>query len=49
MSRMIPPPNSRATGVGALPHTDPVHACNDVLDIFPEFPYAPTLPDRGPP
>ena len=24
MSRMIPPPMSRATGVGALPHTDPV-------------------------
>ena len=47
MSRMIQPPNSRATGIGALPHTDPVLACNDVLDIFPEFPYAPTLPDRG--
>jgi hypothetical protein len=47
MSRMIPPPNSRATGVGALPHTDPVLACSDVLDIFPEIPYAPTLPDRG--
>jgi hypothetical protein len=24
-----------------------VLACNDVLEIFPEFPYAPTLPDRG--
>ena len=35
MSRMIRPPNSRATGVGALPHTDPVLACDDVLDIFP--------------
>ena len=47
MSRMIPPPNSRATGVGALPHTDPMLACSDVLDIFPEIPYVPTLPDRG--
>ncbi|MEN6395698.1 MAG: hypothetical protein ABFC78_04360 [Methanoregula sp.] len=47
MSRMIQATNSRATGIGALPHTDPVLACNDVLDIYPEFPYAPTLPDRG--
>jgi hypothetical protein len=47
MSKMIPSPNSRATGIGALPHTDPVLACSDVLEIFPEFPYAPTLPDRG--
>jgi hypothetical protein len=47
MSRMISPPYSRATGIGALPHTDPVLACDDVLAIFPEFPYAPTLPDRG--
>lgn len=44
---MIPPPHSRATGVGALPHTDPVQACDDVLAIFPEFPYIPTLPDRS--
>lgn len=47
MAKMIPSPFSRATGVGALPHTDPKQACSDVLDIFPEFPYAPTLPDRG--
>ncbi len=47
MSKMIPSPYSRATGIGALPHTDPVLACDDVLDVFPEFPYAPTLPDRG--
>ena len=43
---MIPSPHSLATGVGALPHTDPLSACNDVLDIFPRFPYVPTLPDR---
>ena len=47
MAKMIPSPHSLATGVGALPHTDPVSACNDVLDIFPQFPYVPTLPDRG--
>jgi len=47
MSRMISPPNSLATGIGALPHTDPHEACEDVLTIFPEFPYVPTLPDRS--
>jgi len=47
MTKMIPSPHSLATGVGALPHTDPVTACNDVLAIFPRFPYVPTLPDRG--
>jgi hypothetical protein len=47
MARMIPSPCSRATGVGALPHTDPKQACDDVLTLFPEFPYIPTLPDRG--
>jgi hypothetical protein len=47
MAKMIPSPHSLATGVGALPHTDPVSACNDVLEIFPQFPYVPTLPDRG--
>jgi len=26
---------------------DPKEACDDVLNIFPEFPYAPTLPDRS--
>jgi hypothetical protein len=47
MARMIPSPCSSATGVGALPHTDPKQACDDVLSLFPEFPYIPTLPDRG--
>ncbi|NMB79774.1 MAG: hypothetical protein GYA23_11855 [Methanomicrobiales archaeon] len=47
MAKMIPPPCSAATGVGALPHTDPVQACDDVLSIFSEFPYIPTLPDRA--
>ncbi len=47
MAKMIPSPHSRATGVGALPHTDPIQACNDVLEIYPDFPYIPTLPDRG--
>ncbi|MCK9591566.1 MAG: hypothetical protein M0Q91_06120 [Methanoregula sp.] len=47
MAKMIPSPQSLATGVGALPHMDPVTACNDVLEIFPRFPYVPSLPDRG--
>nr|WP_320160904.1 hypothetical protein [uncultured Methanoregula sp.] len=47
MAKMITSPHSLATGVGALPHTDPVQACDDVLEIFPEFPYIPTLPDRA--
>ena len=47
MAKMISSPNSLATGVGALPHTDPVLACNDVLALLPQFPYIPTLPDRN--
>ena len=47
MAKMIPSPHSLATGVGALPHTDPKLACDDVLSIFPGFPYIPTLPDRS--
>jgi hypothetical protein len=47
MAKMIPPTCSLATGVGALPHTDPKLACDDVLDMFPEVPYIPTLPDRS--
>jgi len=47
MAKMIPSPWTLATGVGALPHTDPKLACDDVLAIFPAFPYIPTLPDRS--
>jgi hypothetical protein len=47
MAKMISPPHSLATGVGALPHTDPKQACDDVLAIFPGFPFIPTLPDRS--
>lgn len=47
MAKMIPSPHSAATGVGALPHTEPAEACKVILDIFPEFPYTPTLPGRG--
>jgi hypothetical protein len=47
MAQMISPPYSCATGVGALPHNDPVQACSDILSIFYDFPYVPTLPDRG--
>lgn len=45
---MLCPPGSVATGIGALPHADPEAACRAVLSVFPEFPYAPTLPNRGP-
>lgn len=47
MSSVLPPPCSRATGVGALPHTDPKEACDRVLAIYPDIPYIPTLPNRG--
>jgi hypothetical protein len=40
-------PGSLATGIGSLPHMDPVKACDDVIRIFPQLPYAPTLPNRG--
>ncbi len=44
---MISPPHSRATGIGSLPNLDPLEACQDVLEIFPAFPYIPSLPRRG--
>jgi hypothetical protein len=47
MSSVLPAPCSRATGVGALPHTDPKAACDRVLAIYPDIPYIPTLPNRG--
>ena len=47
MAKIIPSPHSLATGIGALPHTDPAEACEEVLKIFPEFPYIPSLPERG--
>ncbi len=47
MSRMLPPPESRATGIGAVPHLDPEEACQSVLRIYPDFPYVPTLPNRS--
>ena len=47
MATNLQPPESLATGVGALPHTDPVRACDDVIGIFARFPYVPTLPNRS--
>jgi hypothetical protein len=47
MASWIALPGTLATGVGALPHRDPVAACDTVLRIFPEFPFVPTLPNRG--
>jgi hypothetical protein len=47
MAAKIPPPSCAATGVGALPHTDPAMACDLSLAAFPEIPYAPLLPARA--
>ncbi|MBA3797551.1 MAG: methionine synthase [Geodermatophilaceae bacterium] len=37
-----------ATGIGSLPGTDPVAALRHVLDLLPDGPHLPELPDRGP-
>jgi methionine synthase II (cobalamin-independent) len=47
MPVMIPPPGYLATGIGALPHTDPAAAWSLASSLFPEFPFVPTLPRRG--
>jgi hypothetical protein len=47
MPAMIPPPAYLATGIGALPHTDPMAAWRLASSLFPEFPFVPTLPRRG--
>jgi hypothetical protein len=48
MARFISSTHGRATGVGGLPHEDPAGAVDGVLAAFPEVPYAPGLPNRGP-
>ena len=48
MARFLTPTDGRATGVGGLPHPDPARAVDDVLAAFPEVPYPPGLPNRGP-
>jgi hypothetical protein len=47
MKSVLPRPGSLATGIGALPHTDPRKACDLVVSTYPEIPYIPTLPNRG--
>jgi hypothetical protein len=37
-----------ATGIGSLPHTDPVGAAEAVLRLLPDLPAAPQLPERDP-
>jgi hypothetical protein len=37
-----------ATGIGSLPHTDPVGAAEAVLRLLPDLPAAPQLPDHDP-
>lgn len=36
-----------ATGVGSLPHRDPLEACSFVFDAVPDLPHLPELPRRG--
>ncbi|MDD1727864.1 MAG: hypothetical protein LUQ50_02195, partial [Methanospirillum sp.] len=48
MAGFLKSPHSIASGVGSLPHTDPVSAVNDVLRLCPAMPYAPTLPNISP-
>jgi hypothetical protein len=47
MPRMLPSPAYLATGIGALPHTDPVAAWRLASSLFLEFPFVPTLPRRS--
>lgn len=37
-----------ATGIGSLPHSDPVEAAHVVLRLVPDLPAAPQLPERDP-
>lgn len=48
MAGFLKPPCSIASGVGSLPHTDPVKAVDDVIKLCPSMPYAPTLPNISP-
>ncbi len=48
MARFLAHTDGRATGVGGLPHLDASRAVDDVLAAFPDVPYAPGLPNRGP-
>ena len=41
-------PHFAATGIGSLPHLDPVQAVHDVLERLVEMPYWPQLPRRSP-
>ena len=43
----MPWPPGSATGLGALPDTDPVEATRVVLGELPELPHLPELPERG--
>ena len=36
------------TGIGSLPHTDPVEAAEVVVRLLPDLPAAPQLPERDP-
>ena len=46
--QQFPWPAGAATGVGSMPGTDPVQACEVVFGQLPDLPYLPELPARGP-
>jgi hypothetical protein len=48
MAGFLTSPHSIASGVGSLPHSDPVSAVEDILRLCPDMPYAPTLPNINP-
>jgi hypothetical protein len=43
---MIDLPPASITGIGSLPHTDPVEAARFVSEVCPEVPFWPQLPNR---
>ncbi len=45
---MTHPPTGVATGIGSLPGEDSRTAAAQVIDLLPELPHIPELPDRGP-
>ena len=45
--RATEPTTVPASGVGSLPHHDPLEACAMVLDALPDLPHLPELPGRG--
>ncbi|HXI03258.1 MAG TPA: hypothetical protein VNI57_08780 [Candidatus Saccharimonadales bacterium] len=45
---MLSLPAGGVTGIGSLPHTDPLEAVEFVAEVCPEIPFWPQLPQRSP-